>query len=92
MSETKIQLNERKIRNGARRGIFKGERTMRDKTWKKLKSTKKRKIKFCAPPHFTRNKTDDGYVLEGTDKPYDPSAHTMDEYTIWIDDPFAGRK
>ena len=85
MSETKIQLNERKIRNGARRGAIKGNRTMRHKTWQKLKSTKKR-IKIVAPPHISFCSETNGMVYYGTDKPFVREEYKEEDYTVWVDE------
>ena len=82
MRESKIQLNERKIRNGARRGAIKENRTMGYKTWKKLKTVKPRKVKFILPPHISFSSTDTGMVYYGTNKPF-----VRDDYDeVYIDE------
>ncbi len=56
--------------------------------WEKLATPAPKRIKVVCPPHFTKNKTGDGWVIEGTDTPFDPSTYNEEDYTIYIDDWF----
>jgi len=50
--------------------------------WDKLKAPPRKRIRFSVATHFIPNKTGDGWLIEGTDKPVDPKTHV--ERVIWI--------
>ena len=58
----------------------------KQEVWDKLTKPTRKCILFCVPTHFTRNKTDDGWVVEGTDIPYNPATHVDREIWIYDDD------